>query len=140
MYMNSPTGQPTLTGPLGPPAGDRAPSLKPTVIRRILRAVAVLAALGVLGIIVLLGSLRLEHTFSTSLPTPTGTFGVGRAIYDWVDAKTVDSLAAVPGTNRELLVWVWYPSSTRQAVAIDDSFPVPMRAGIERARRPGSPL
>ena len=107
---------------------------------RILKGLALFAALAVFALLVLLGSLRLEHTFSTSTPAPTGSFGVGRAIYDWVDATADDSLAPVPGRKRELLVWIWYPSRKRQLAAVPDSLPAPMRAGIERARAPGNPL
>src|SRR5438045_6549881 len=107
---------------------------------RILKGLALFAALGVFALLVLLGSLRLEHTSSTSTPAPTGSFGVGRAIYDWVAATALDSLALVPGQKRELLVWIWYPSQKRQAVAVPDSLPVAMRVGIERARTPGNPL
>lgn len=43
-----------------------------------------------------------------SLPTPTGLFVVGRTIYDWIDDVHGDAMAPVPGTKRELLVWIWY--------------------------------
>ncbi|MDQ6911941.1 MAG: family membership [Verrucomicrobiota bacterium] len=84
--------------------------------------------LGVLGIGTLLGSLWLEHATEISLPTPTGSFAVGRAIYDWTDDTTLDTLAPVPGTKRELLVWIWYPSAAGQSVAMDDYVPAQMRA------------
>ena len=35
---------------------------------------------------------------------------------------------APPGTKRELLVWIWYPSAAAQSVAMDDYVPAPMRA------------
>jgi predicted dienelactone hydrolase len=101
-----------------------------------LKGVAIVAAVTVLGIIALLASMRLEHTMSTTLPTPTGSFAVGRAIHVWGDDAT-DSLAPVPGVKRELLVWIWYPSPPGQSAAImDDYVPAPMRAAAERARGP----
>ena len=103
--------------------------------RRILKGVVVVAALGVLGIVALLVSLRLEHGMPTTLPPPTGSFAVGRTIQTWRDDAT-DSLAPVPGRKRELLVWIWYPSDAGQSPgATADYVPSPMRAAAERARR-----
>lgn len=85
--------------------------------RRIFKGFAVLAMLGVLGIAVLLGSLWLERRTEITLPTPTGSIAVGRGIYDWTDDKTLDTLAPVPGTKRELLVWIWYPAEAAQSAA-----------------------
>jgi predicted dienelactone hydrolase len=96
--------------------------------RRILKGIAVLALLGVVGIGALLGSVWLERRSELTLPTPTGPFAVGRAIYDWTDSATVDSLAPLPGTKRELLVWIWYPSSPgKSAAKVDDYVPAQMR-------------
>jgi dienelactone hydrolase len=84
--------------------------------------------LGVLGVGVLLGSLWLEQRTELTLPTPTGPFAVGRVIYDWTDSATSDSLAPAPGTKRELLVWIWYPSAPAHSAAmIDDYVPAKMR-------------
>jgi dienelactone hydrolase len=87
--------------------------------------------LGVLGVAALLGSLWLEHRTAVTLPTPTGTFAVGRALYDWADDETLDTLAPVPGTKRELLVWIWYPSAAGQSVAMDDYLPAQMQAAAK---------
>jgi dienelactone hydrolase len=110
---------------------------KRRLARRIFRGVAVCAMLGVLGIATLLGALWLEHgTTEVTLPTPTGPFGVGRVLDEWVDNGALDTLAPVPGTKRELLVWIWYPSEAAQSVSTDDYLPAPMRAAVERARGP----
>jgi len=102
--------------------------------RRIFKAVVVLATLSLLGVGSLLGLLWLEQRTELTLPTPTGSFAVGRAIYDWTDDAKLDALAPVPGTKRELLVWIWYPSAAGQSVAMDDYVPAQMRA----AAGPGS--
>ncbi|HEY6371951.1 MAG TPA: hypothetical protein VIX37_15345 [Candidatus Sulfotelmatobacter sp.] len=99
--------------------------------RRILRALAVLAILPIVAIAALLGAMRLEHGFSTTLPAPTGPFAVGRAIYDWTDDKTLDRLASAPGTKRELLVWIWYPAAGT-STATDDYLPDAVRMAVER--------
>jgi len=95
------------------------------------------AGLAILAAGALLGSLWLEHRTEITLPAPTGPFAVGRAIYDWTDDAKLDTLAPVPGTKRELLVWIWYPSTAGQSVAMDDYVPAPMRAALEPA---GAPL
>src|SRR6266849_9939324 len=107
---------------------------KKRLARRIFKGFAVLAALGVLGAGALLGTLWLERRAETTLPMPTGSFAVGRAIYDWTDDARLDTLAPVPGTKRELLVWIWYPSAAGQSVAMDDYVPAQMRS----AAGPGS--
>ncbi|MGB4784432.1 MAG: hypothetical protein WAQ77_06940 [Candidatus Acidiferrum sp.] len=92
--------------------------------------------LGVLGVAVLLGSLWVEHTTEITLPTPSGPFLVGRAIYDWTDEQAPDTLAPVPGAKRELLVWIWYPAVAGQAAAPDDYLPTRLRAPARPASGP----
>jgi predicted dienelactone hydrolase len=98
--------------------------------RRIFQGFAIFAALGGLA---LLFSLWLEHTTEFTLPKPTGPFAVGRVLYDWIDAEKLDTLAPMPGTKRELLVWIWYPAAGPSA-AIDDYLPVQLRTAVERER------
>jgi predicted dienelactone hydrolase len=93
----------------------------------------VLATLGVAGIGALLGSLWLEHRTELTLPTPTGPFAVGRTTYAWADDADPDTLAPVPGTRRELVVWIWYPSAPGQSAAKRaDYLPAPWRTALER--------
>jgi pimeloyl-ACP methyl ester carboxylesterase len=86
----------------------------------------------ILGLAALWGPLRLEHRSAITLPTPTGSFAVGRAIYDWTDDANVDKLAPVAGTKRELLVWIWYPAAARQSAETEDYVPTPLRVEVER--------
>jgi len=116
---------------------DAASMKKPRLARRILKGLAGLALLGVFGFGVLLVSLWLERRTELTLPTPTGAFAVGRVIFDWTDDATLDTLAPVPGTKRELLVWIWYPSVAGQSVEMDDYVPAQMWAA---AGPPGGPL
>ncbi|MBI3681181.1 MAG: family membership [Acidobacteria bacterium] len=92
--------------------------------------------LAILGVGALLVSLWLERRAELTLPTPTGSFAVGRAIYDWTDDAKLDVLAPVPGTKRELLVWIWYPSAAGQSVAMDDYVPAQMRVAAGPASGP----
>lgn len=108
---------------------------KARLTRRILNGLAVVAMLGLLGVGVLFGSLWLEHRVGLTLPTPTGSFAVGRAIYDWTDGAALDELAPVPGTKRELLVWMWYPAAAGNSTGkLEDYLPAPMPAEVEHAR------
>ena len=104
---------------------------KRPLARRLLKGVAVLVMIGFLGIGLVLSALWLEHTTNSTLPIPTGPFAVGRSIYDWTDDGKVDALAPVPGTKRELLVWIWYPAA-RQSAATEDYLPAPWRIAIRR--------
>jgi hypothetical protein len=49
------------------------------------------------------------------LPDPSGTFGIGRIGYEWIDASRPDRYSANPGDRRDLMVYLWYPSSRRAA-------------------------
>lgn len=108
--------------------------------RLALRILAVVAILGVLAVGALLGSLGLERRTPLSLPAPTGTFGVGRTVSRWSDAAAVDGLAPVPGTRRELLVWVWYPTDPGPSGATDGYVPAELRVADERVPRPPFPF
>src|SRR5437879_12104283 len=112
-----------------------APRKQPRLARRIFKGFAVLAMLGLFGFGALLGALWLERRTELTLPPPTGSFAVGRAIYDWTDDARLDTLAPVPGTKRELLVWIWYPSAAEQSVAMDDYVPAQMRAAAGPDRK-----
>ena len=94
--------------------------------RRILKGFAALAMLAIAALAALLVSLWLEHRREVTLPAPTGSLAVGRALFDWTDDTTVDTLAPVPGTKRELLVWIWYPASA--GAVLDDYVPASVRA------------
>jgi hypothetical protein len=50
-----------------------------------------------------------ETTFK-QLPAPRGKYAVGRIAYDWVDKTRPETLSKIPGANRELMVYVWYPA------------------------------
>jgi dienelactone hydrolase len=117
-----------LTAALMSRRRDGRPMFKTRLVRGLFKAFAVLAILSLLGVGTLLGSIWLEQRTEVSLPTPTGPFPIGRAIYDWTDDATLDPLAPVPGTKRELLVWIWFPSATGASSAIQDYLPAQMRA------------
>jgi dienelactone hydrolase len=107
---------------------------KPRIVWRIFSALVILALLGGGA---LLGAVWMEHGTAIALPAPTGPFAVGRVLYDWIDDKTLDSLAPAPGTKREILVWIWYPADAQMGAVVDDYVPASVRGP---ARRTAGPL
>ena len=47
------------------------------------------------------------------LPPAPGEFGIGRVGFDWVDQKRPEPLSGAADAHRELMVYVWYPASSR---------------------------
>jgi dienelactone hydrolase len=45
-----------------------------------------------------------------TLPTPSGTFGIGRIGYEWIDLSRPDPYSTAPQAHRDLMVYLWYPS------------------------------
>src|SRR2546428_10447568 len=83
----------------------------PGFLKRLLKTIAVLITLAVVGVTALLALLRREHGTELTLPVPSGHFAVGRTTYAWVNAAQTDDLAPSPRVKREVLVWIWYPSA-----------------------------
>ena len=49
------------------------------------------------------------------LPHPSGPFGIGRVGFDWIDASRAHRFSADPKSPRELMVYLWYPTSHQNA-------------------------
>lgn len=49
------------------------------------------------------------------IPVPPGSFGVGRVGYDWTDTSRPDRYSSAPNAHRELMVYLWYPTSAKSA-------------------------
>ena len=45
------------------------------------------------------------------LQVPSGSLGIGRIGYDWVDLKRPDRYSSDSRAHRELMVYLWYPTS-----------------------------
>jgi dienelactone hydrolase len=97
-----------------------------------MKGFAALATLVLVGVAVLLAALWREHRTEITLPAPTGHFAVGRTTFAWVNQAQTDDLAPSPGVKREVLVWIWYPSSGSPSVAPADYLPAPWRVACER--------
>jgi predicted dienelactone hydrolase len=46
------------------------------------------------------------------LPQPAGKYGIARIAYDWVDYSRPDTFSKVPGSHREIMVYVWYATKS----------------------------
>jgi hypothetical protein len=75
----------------------------------LIRILFVAAGFAVGGVAAVLGSSWLEQFRETVLPTPTGSFPVGRTTLVWSDPAGTDPMAPLPGTRSELIAWIWYP-------------------------------
>src|ERR1700740_2291217 len=49
------------------------------------------------------------------IPIPSGPFGIGRVGYDWTDESRPDRYSTEQQAHRELMVYVWYPTSQKDA-------------------------
>ncbi len=83
------------------------------------------------GMAVLFGLLWLDHHRETTLPRPTGPFAVGRTTDVWNDAGNLDPMAPQPGTQREIVAWIWYPTELRSIAQTVEYMPAPWRKAVE---------
>ena len=101
------------------------------VVKKLLKILGALVLLLIIGVAAILGLLRLEHGFATTLPEPTGQFPVGRAMFHWVDNTRMDNLAPVANQKRELMVWIWYPAAVKTPAQPAEYQPAPWRTAVE---------
>lgn len=53
------------------------------------------------------------------LPSPSGSYTVGRMIFRWVDASRPEVLTEDPNDTREVVTMIWYPAQTGTGVKAD---------------------
>ena len=58
------------------------------------------------------------------LPSPTGSYPVGRRVLRWTDASRPEVLSSASTDRREVVAWIWYPASpsapSRPAPYVDE--------------------
>ena len=92
-------------------------------------------SLVVVGIIILaLLSFWIELKISKTLPTPKGIYQVGRMNLHLTDTTRLDSLSPQPFSKRELLVWIWYPSSKLNSSSTVDYIPMEWGEALNEKR------
>ncbi len=52
----------------------------------------------------------LSFAFQLGLPTPKGTYAVGRTIFSWADTSRPEALTENPNDVREVIALIWYPA------------------------------
>lgn len=102
------------------------------IIAKILLGVFVL---GIAGIIGLLAWLNWQVPAEVTLPKRTGPYAVGRAFFDWTDAKRTDPFAPIPGTPREITGWIWYPAEASSEPIAEYQPKAVREALLKRANR-----
>lgn len=76
--------------------------------------------------------LRLAANSSApQLPTPTGRYGVSRTSYALTDLSRPEPMAERPGTHREVMVEVWYPTEPNPGAHLKRA---PYLPGFDAAR------
>ena len=93
------------------------------IVKRVAKAVGVLALITVAGLAVLLAALWVDHGRSTPLPAPSGPYKVGRTTYIWTDETRVNPYAPVAGTKQDLAVWIWYPAAPTSSTQKSEYLP-----------------
>jgi predicted dienelactone hydrolase len=113
------------------PSGFPNPGRRfPAFAKRLIKGLAALAILAVVGLTMLLALLWGEHKTEITLPAPTGHFAVGRTTYTWVNSAQTDELAPSSGAKREVVVWMWYPSAASTCAAPAEYLPAPWRLAL----------
>jgi dienelactone hydrolase len=93
------------------------------IFQRIFKTIAVLALIAAAGVAALVATLWFDHSRTTELPTPTGSFAVGRATSDWTDEARLNPYAPTPGLKQELPVWIWYPADRQPSAQTAEYLP-----------------
>lgn len=97
----------------------------------IVRTMLTVVIIGIIGLIVVLSLMWIDHNKETILPTPTGPFAVGRTTYVWSDAKQPELMAPKTNTKREIFAWIWYPAASRKLSRPVEYLPAPWRTTLE---------
>ena len=102
-------------------------AIKWTIKRLGILALVILGAVGLL-----LSSLWIEHHVPLTLPTPTGSFAVGRETRSWIGQQVSVASADTTRTGRTVFAWIWYPAVDGEPPApTEDYIPDPWRKALE---------
>jgi predicted dienelactone hydrolase len=103
--------------------------------RRLARIAVAIVVVGALAATALIAALAYERTHDVTLPDPSGPFAVGRTTDVWTDDSHVDPFGETPDAKRELVVWIWYPSTPPSTAEPAPYLPDAWRAAVD-AQRP----
>ena len=100
------------------------------LIRRVVKGIAWMAAVGAAAIAVLLCVLWLDHRRETTLLPPTGSFAVGRTVEEWDDPAKPELLAPA-AEPRRLVAWIWYPAKKEASPRFAAYLPTAWQQALE---------
>jgi dienelactone hydrolase len=101
-------------------------------IKRVVKAVGVLALIALAALTVLLAALWVDHGRSIPLPAPSGSYKVGRATYLWRDETRINAYAPIAFTKQDLAVWIWYPAAPTPSTRKSEYLPGYWIRALER--------
>ena len=101
------------------------------MLRWIAKGAAGVVTIAITLLTVLLLTMLRERKTTVILPAPTGHFAVGRTTFAWTDEAAADELAPVPGSKRQVFVWVWYPALQSHSDAPTEYLPLEWRTALE---------
>lgn len=76
---------------------------------RFVKFAAAVVLCGIAAVCLLLLTMWREHTTAVSLPSPTGSFAIGRTLMAWTS----------PASHEQLALWIWYPAATAHQPAAE---------------------
>jgi len=80
--------------------------------------------LGIFGLFGLAALLMPRPAFGqTELPNPTGKYGIGRSVLDWTNPAQKETQSETTGSQRELLVYLFYPIDPDADGVLAEYFP-----------------
>ncbi len=80
-------------------------------ITKVLKFSALALLTIILTFAIFVGYLVVARNTPLQLPDPSGSYAVGRTVFNWTDTSRPDPLADRGNSPRKLVVWVWYPGA-----------------------------
>jgi hypothetical protein len=108
--------------------------------RRLVQLMGIVAAVGLLVVVVAMVYAVVQRSRSVTLPAPTGHYAVGRILTDWTDASRPETLGPSTGPDRELSVWIWYPADPTPGASPAPYLPPAWASARDHTRGLGSIL
>jgi pimeloyl-ACP methyl ester carboxylesterase len=76
-----------------------------------------------LPLILSLSSAKSQNQSVPKIPTPSGTYSIGRQAFDLTDMARPDQFSVNRSRHRELMVYIWYPTPRSSSQKPGDYFP-----------------
>jgi dienelactone hydrolase len=80
------------------------------IFKRVRKVLGGLTLLGLAAMLAAAVYLEVTSLSPLDLPRPTGSYSVGRSVFDWTDASRNEGFAGRADEKRELIAVMWYPT------------------------------